>query len=254
MRVCTDTGDLRGAEDARPRGGQLNGQRQPVKLTAQPRDGRPVGGTDSVARGARPFAKEPHRLRGILVVSGQAETVHLEDALSRHAQHLPRRGHDGQPRARGEQPLHQFRALGHDLLAVIDYQQRRPRPQVPDHGGRRVLPWGLRHAQGGSHRPRKLFAAGHARQVHPPRALLEPVPRRRGKRDAQPRLAAATGPYQGQQPVRGQRGGEITELTLRATRLVSVTVRLPSASRIAAPSISTKPPLPRVRYQTGERQ
>ncbi len=134
--VAQPVGDLLDRQGTHPRGGQLDAKRYAVQRAAQPGHRRRVV---LGQREARPGACSPggEQADGLVgrefgaagAVGRQVQRRHPPDGLAADPQRLPAGRDDPQPRAPGQQQLHQRGAVAHLVLAGVQDQQPVPRPQ-----------------------------------------------------------------------------------------------------------------------------
>ena len=199
--------DLRRGQRAQPRRGQLDRQRQPVQLPADPlrhRHRRHPARRPAARR--RPAVQEqPHRRRlpGVLALSGlrrQVQRPHRAGDFTGDPQRLAAGRQDPQPRRGAQQRAGQPGAGIQQMLAVIQYQQQLRRPQPVDqrlqhrHITRLPHPQRQHHLRG--HQPR-IGDTGQLGQPHPVR---EPAHHPRPGLQGQPGLSRPAGPGQRDQP------------------------------------------------------
>ena len=199
--------DLLRRQHARPRGGQLDRQRQAVQRPADPGHHlhRRRPGTRPGQRAAR--QEQPHRRHagqgpGIRLFRRHGQRRHREDGLAPNAQRLPAGRQHPQPRGAAQQRRRQRGARAEQVLAVIQDEQQLGRMQpVAQRLDHRHLA-GLPDPQRLHHLGRHQLRIGDARQVSQPRPVTETLCRGcgRGEFDRQPRLAGAARPGQGDQP------------------------------------------------------
>ena len=134
--VPQPVGDLLHRQRPHPGRGQLDAQRDAVQRPAQPgHRRRVVAGQREPGPGPRgPGREQPDRLvRRQLGAAGavrrQVQRRHPPHRLAPHPQRLPAGRDDPQPRAPGQQQLHQRGAVADLVLAGVQDQQHVPRAQ-----------------------------------------------------------------------------------------------------------------------------
>jgi hypothetical protein len=154
-----------GGEEADARGGQLDGQGEPIHAAHDLRDRAGVLRVESEARhdGLRPVDEEAYRVGACNLIqrtrigfTRQRHGQHRKLALAAHAQGGAAGGEDGQPR-RGGQQLGDERTEVGELFEVVQDQEQRLLGQRGQH----LLPRRLRGGFGDSQRGRD----GGRRQV-----------------------------------------------------------------------------------------
>ena len=123
--------DLLERERLRPGGRELERERQAIQVAADP--GRACEHTvvvlETRPRLAGPGQEEPYRLRGaqfrfVCGGRGKPERRHLVVGLAGHAQRLPARGQNPDPRAGGEEVSSELAAGLAHVLAVVEHEQQ----------------------------------------------------------------------------------------------------------------------------------
>jgi hypothetical protein len=196
--------DLVDGHRAEPDRGQLKGQRDTVKPTAQPGHGRLVDGGEREAGHHRlgPVDEQAHGVgHRIRVVGGRVERRDEQRLLSHHIQRLPAGGQDAQSRRRAQQHLAEQRAPIDQVLAGVQDQQQVPVRQVVGEQVERIAGALVRHAESGGHRAGKQLSVPQGGQFDQPDPVLEGAPRRRAHVQRQPGLADTADTAQGHQPV-----------------------------------------------------
>ena len=134
--VAQPVGDLLDRQGAHPGRGQLDAERDAVQRAAQPGHRRRVVlGQGEAGPGARgPGGEQADGLVGrefgvAGAVGRQVERRHPPDGLAPDPQRLPAGRDDPQPRAPGQQQLHERGAVAHLVLAGVQDQQHAPRAQ-----------------------------------------------------------------------------------------------------------------------------
>ena len=188
---------LRRGQAADACGGELDGERHAVELTAHLLDGGPVGREVEAGRDRCGASQEQlgPLVGGVERLDGVQVLAHRPEALARGREQACRRGTAAEGRGHG-------RGAGQHVLAVVQHDERGAGGGGRHDGGEQVAVRRLRHAERLGHRVHDLVGAGHLVELdqdHPPSMAL--VPRTRdGHREAG--LADAAGAEQ-----RHQRGG-----------------------------------------------
>ena len=227
--------DLLHRQRPHPGRGQLDAQRDAVQRPAQPRHRRGVvAGQRETWPGPRgPGREQPHRLvrrqlGAVGAVRRQVQRRHPPHRLAPHPQRLPAGRDDPQPRAPGQQQLHQRGAVADLVLAGIQDQQHVPRAQRLGQRLRQRDALLLTDPQRGGHRLRdRAVPVG---QLHQPRLVqvARPLVRVRalpgehvaGQPHRQPRLADTTRATEGQGADLTQQPGQLGQITLTADEAV----------------------------------
>lgn len=208
-RVMEPFRDFPRVQHANPCGRELDGERDPVQPPADLRHRARVrfGKGEGRERIGRTVDEQPHGFRCLQRLDrclrrGEREGRHQPRHLARHTERLAARREDPQSRAAAEELVRERGRRTDHVLAIVEDQKGLPvREALEEHFGRRP-PGRFPEAERGRDRPR------HERLVHD-RAELDPreLPglvfgRQPGELDRQPRLAAAAGARQRQEPVR----------------------------------------------------
>jgi hypothetical protein len=206
-----------------PRRRQLDGQRQAIQPAGDLRDRRCVllAEGESQYRGGCPLGEQPHRLAGRDGISRRRLRVRDRERRDRafllagNAQRRTAADQHSQGTRLAQQPRHE-RGTGQQVLEVVQNDQQVPLAQLVDqvlHQG--PVPGVLQPDALGDcrwHQPR----IPHRRQrneVHPVGIVSGYL---RGKRDAQPCLAAATRPGQGDQETALEQPSRLRKLAFPA--------------------------------------
>ena len=122
-----------GPDRAHPRGGQLDGQWQPVELATDLRRRRHVALVELEARPcvSGSVSEQPHRGGGPNLVATRAGRRYAQgrehvDELAGQAQRRPTGRQHGQSHAATAEALHQGNDGTQDVLAVVEHEQHRP--------------------------------------------------------------------------------------------------------------------------------
>ena len=208
--VVEAAGDLGHRHDPDPRGGQFRGERQPVQAAAQ----LPHGLRGQVGIGPR----RPRPLPEQLGRRGQVQLGQQVHRFRRQAERGPAGGEHAQVLAQRHQGVHQVGGAAHDVLAVVQHQQRGAGTQGshdPGEHARRAAAAAdrvaafLADAEGGRDLGRDVAVGGDARElddVHD--ALL----RLAADRVRETGLAQAAGAHDRRDPGRAQQarhGGDV---------------------------------------------
>ena len=231
--VPQPVGDLLHRQRPDPGRGQLDAQRDAVQRPAQPRHRRRVLRRQREPRpGPRgPRREQPDRLvRRQLGAAGavrrQVKRRHPPHRLAPHPQRLPAGRDDPQPRAPGQQQLHQRGAVADLVLAGIQDQQHVPRAQRLGQRLRQRDPLLLTDPQGGGHRLRdRAVPVG---QLDQPRLVQVARPLVRvlagehvaGQPYREPRLADTAQAAERQRADLAQQPGQLGQVTLAADEAV----------------------------------
>ena len=174
--VVEPGGDLLGIEDAGPRGGQLDGQREPVEPLADVRDRHGVVVPQLERRPHRlgpldeqadRLARGRHRAGDGLAGLRERERRHQPGALAAAPERLAARGHDAEPWAANEQRLRQAGARLDQMLAVVEHEQRIPIAQRLEQGVPRRADAVAAHAQRVGHVVRHELGIRKWGELHP---------------------------------------------------------------------------------------
>jgi len=187
--------ELAGREGPQTRRRELDGERDALQLPAD----RGHGGSVVLGEGKvgvdRPGPVE-EELDGVVPLqrlrpgrrAGYDERRDGVLHLPLDAQRLPTRRQDPDSRAGAEQGVGHHRRHVDDVLAVVQHQQHRPRPQVLDRGDRRRLPRPSLQAQCRRELVRDVLGIGQAGERDHVHALEQP-PQLGGHPQRQPGLA-----------------------------------------------------------------
>ncbi len=140
--------DRRRAQSPEPARCELERERQPVEAEADARDvlGHVLVEREPRRRRSRALdeqrdglvAEEPLERERLLRI-GDVERRDSEDHLPGHAQRLPARREDRDPRRGAEQPVRQPDRLREHVLAVVEHEQQRPGGEEVGQGVAQVL-------------------------------------------------------------------------------------------------------------------
>jgi len=140
--VGQPTGKLGQGEVAQPRGGQLQGEREPVEIPAELRHDRKGGVVEREFRpgAARSVGEQQRRARGppraqvVVIRVGHTQRRDTPDPLPWNTQRLSAGGEQPERAAAAEQAIDEPSDLLSDVLAVVDHQQHVPVHQPIDQG------------------------------------------------------------------------------------------------------------------------
>ena len=197
-------------EGGHPTGGELEGQRQAVELTAHLDDGLPRGVVDAEPRRdpLRPRREQLDRRPrpGCGRVGGRdREGAEPEQLLLGQVERLPARGQHRQPGAPGQQVVHQLPDLGQHVLAVVEDEERLAGAQPGDAGLVHLVAGRGAQAEARGqrgHQRRRVVELGQ--RGEPGGARVQP-----GQLGGEPGLADTARPDERHQPLDGE---ELLEL------------------------------------------
>jgi len=196
-------------ERAQAPGGELDRQRQPVETETDPGDVARVLFVDGEARHRRSPALDEQLHRFVAErIGGSDPAVRVwnrqrrdpEHDFSGDAQRLPARRDDLQSRCLAQQQRAEPGNGAEDVLAVVEYQQQRPRPdEVDERVGQGLTGQGA-HIEGGGDGVGHEPAIGQVGKLHHHGAIDERRLEDAGELESEPGLADTAGARQSQQP------------------------------------------------------
>ena len=194
-----------------PGGSKLDGQRDAVQVAAQAHDGRCVGRCQPEVGARRGGAvhEQVDRLvvrdrlrRGHGRLVREAERRHDDDVLAAQPERPPAGEQEPEVRAGGAEPLHQVADRGHEVLAVVEHQERGALGDVI--GKRLDLPRPVTAVQAeclGHGRAQQLGLGKLGERRHPASVAVA-APLQLGDPEGEPRLADSARPDERDHPGR----------------------------------------------------
>jgi hypothetical protein len=207
--VGKPTRELPQGEVAQPRGGQLQGEREPVEIPADLRHDRKGGRVQREIGpgGARSIGEQQRRARGlppvqVLVIPiGHGQRRDAPDPFPWNTQRLSGGGEQPECAAAAQQAIDEPSDLIGDALAVVDHQQHVPIHQPIDQGLLDRGPGLVPDAEGVGHAKTYVRAVyGIGEQRHPD-TVAEPLRAKPSELKRQPGLADASRAHHRHQPL-----------------------------------------------------
>ena len=210
--------ELRQAEQAEPRGGKLDGQRQAVEAFADRRDQRPRLESDVELGLDRPstFEEESHRRRDLVLQSIGCAHSKRRHAVLMFAADAQRSSAGGQhPKFVGgaEELGHRSRCGGQELLQIVEHQQGVPGRQVLGQRHPDRLVGLLAQADGSGDGARYQLGVTYWGEVHEEDTLWERFELLSCHLQCQARLADAPRSQQGDEAMRCQQSAQLGHLS-----------------------------------------
>ncbi len=221
--IVQPRGDLLDRQGAHARRGQLDRQRDPLQAAADLGHRGRIRLAHAEADPGRPGAVQEQPTRSIaLQVSdcpyraGDGERCDHPDRLAVDVKRLAA-GHEGaHARAGGEQRADQRGARGHQVLAVVQDEERLARTHVIRQDGGRLPPGRLAHSERRRHHRRNEPRIGDAGQLDQPDAVGELSDQLVGHRKRQAGLPDPADAGQRDQPPLGQQAPYLGDVPLPA--------------------------------------
>ena len=236
-------GETLDGQSPHPGGGQLEGQGDAIEALTDLRHRRRVGGGDREvgSRLTGPLDEQHHRVIAIQPVR-RGRGLERRDRQRRrpprrltvHAERFPAGRHHVHAGTALEQPMDHRGDRRHDMLAVVDHEQRRRRPQHRHQLVNEAPARNLHQAGGRRHHIADTVGVDNGGEVDPPDAVGEPVDQLGGDLLGEAGLAHPAGPGHSHQPLicgqatqLGQLGDPPDQRSRRAREVVAEVVHRP---------------------------